>query len=635
MAEDGFIKSAAAVKAELKRLEQELQQADARGDRRAALNILSQHARSAEAVHEGVAASPAPRPGPSPRRLELGSLSGAAVPGRLRTLSTRLALALLLAAACARAATPVVAPEPVRQQTAAAPDARTELPPALSAERLRRVRTYIASAWQTLTRSNRQLPEAAIDPKFPLPPDAPLPVYVAADEDRAAIQAELALLLPPIRLARIDLRSLPRSAPQAVQPPGLLYLPSPYVVPGGRFNEMYGWDSYFIVLGLLRDGHVALAREQTENFLYQVSRYGKVLNANRSYYLTRSQPPLLSGMVRAVFQRTGDRNWLAGAREALINTHRFWTSPPHLAGDTGLSRYFDVGQGPAPEVVSSERDAQGRTHYERARAYYRSTPVTAYDVRRFYDRERDRLTPLFYVGDRSMRESGFDPSERWGPFGVAIIDYAPVCLNVLLAVLETDLAAIDAQLGNPAGERKFLALARQRRERIDRYLWDPAAGLYFDWDVHAGRRRPYPFATTFWPLWAGLASVEQAARVRANLVMFERPGGVLTSTHESGNQWDAPFGWAPLQLFAALGLQRAGFSQDARRVAGAFLSLVAEDFQRRGNIVEKYDVERRTSQVESRIRFGYSENVVGFGWTNGVFLELLARLFPEEERASR
>jgi alpha,alpha-trehalase len=532
-----------------------------------------------------------------------------------------LAAFLVLLAAC-RAS---VSPPP------ASPQVKTSEGPlstgVLSPERIAPVRAYIAGAWATLTRSHEQLPEAAADPKFPpREPGAPLPVYVAASEDRAAVARTIARVLPPLRAARIDLRTLP-ARPSTNLPPGLLYLPRPYVVPGGRFNEMYGWDSYFIVLGLLRDGQMALARDQTDNFLYEVQHYGKVLNANRSYYLSRSQPPLISGMVRAVYAATGDREWLTKALPALEATHRFWTTAPHLAGDTGLSRYFDTGTGPAPEVQSDERDSEGRTHYDRARTYYETKTVDAYDVNVYFDRQRRALTPEFYVGDRSMRESGFDPSERWGPFNVDVTNFAPVCLNVLLAVLEHDLAEFSRILGDPEGVARWEKAFAERRTRIDRYLWDPPAGLYFDWNFTRKVRRVYPFATTFWPLWAGLASPTQATRVQAELPRFERPGGIRTSDRETGNQWDAPFGWAPLQLFAALGLKRYGFDTDARRIADSFLAMVVEDFERRGTIVEKYDVERRKSEVEARIHFGYADNQIGFGWTNGVFLELLATFF--------
>jgi alpha,alpha-trehalase len=486
---------------------------------------------------------------------------------------------------------------------------------ALGPGRVARVRRYIKDAWPALTRSVRDLPVAAQDPKFPHTPGTPWPVYLSPLEDRTAVERRLAAALSPGQLAQITLRPL-----GANPEPGLLYVPEPYVVPGGRFNEMYGWDSYFIVLGLVRDGENERARQQTENFLYEVERYGKVLNANRTYYLTRSQPPLLSEMVLLA---KGDDAWMARARRALEATHRYWTSPPHLAGDTGLSRYFDSGSGPAPEVVHGERDAAGLSHYDRVRAFYRTHTVDAYDVNEYYDRQRDRLLDAFYVGDRSMRESGFDPSDRFGPFGVDVIHYAPVCLNVLLARLENDLAQLALQFHDNEAAARWNALYEERRRRIDRYLWDQPSGLYLDWNFKTGKRRLYPFATTFWPLWAKLASPEQAARVRANLRLFERSGGLRTSDRTTGNQWDAPFGWAPLQLFAVRGLDGYGYNDDARRVARAFLSMVVEDFERRGAIVEKYDVERRTSQIEGSIRFGYAENQVGFGWTNGVFLDLL------------
>jgi alpha,alpha-trehalase len=161
---------------------------------------------------------------------------------------------------------------------------------------------------------------------------------------------------------------------------------------------------------------------------------------------------------------------------------------------------------------------------------------------------------------------------------------------------------------------------------VDRYLWDAKSGLYLDYDFRRARRRPYEFATTFYPLWAGIASPEQAARVAKNLSLFEAAGGILTSTQVTGNQWDAPFGWAPLQLIAVEGLRRAGYPQEADRVARKFIALVAKEFAEHGTIVEKYDVRRAESEVAADIRFGYSANVVGFGWTNGAFLELLAGL---------
>src|SRR5712691_7061980 len=445
-----------------------------------------------------------------------------------------------------------------------------------SAERIKSVRTYIKQTWHTLTRSARDLPKAAPDPKIRRAQDEPAPVYLAADESRTETEQALRAVLSAEDLRHIELRTLPER-PDRIREHGLLYLPYSYVVPGGRFNEMYGWDSYFIGRGLLRDGEVALARDMTDNFLYEIAHYGMILNANRTYFLTRSQPPFLTEMILGVYEKTRDRRWLSSTLPSIDRYYAFWTSPPHLVGANGLSRYFDLGEGPAPEVLADERDAQGRTHYDRVRDYYRTHEIADYDASRFYDRGADRLTDLFYEGDRSMRESGFDPSNRFGPFSADIIHYTPVCLNVLLYRMEDDAARINTLLGNAAAAEAWQAKARQRRERIDRFLWDSDTGLYFDYNFETKLRRRYEFATTFYPLWAGIASSEQARRVVSNLPRFEAPGGVLTSTQTTGSQWDAPYGWAPLQLVAVDGLRRYGADADADRLARKFVSLVVED----------------------------------------------------------
>jgi alpha,alpha-trehalase len=496
------------------------------------------------------------------------------------------------------------------------PPARPE--PAPTPAQLARLRAYIHAAWPALTRSLRDLPRAAVDPKADHRPGTPWPVYLPRDATFPAVEAALRAVLSPAERATIELRPLP-SLPASL-PAGLLYLPHPYVVPGGRFNEMYGWDSAFILTGLLADGEVTRARDQVDDAIYEVEHYGGVLNANRTFALSRGQPPFLGTMVRAVYAVTGDRDWLAHARAAVAAEHAHWTAPPHLIPATGLSRYFDHGEGPAPEVVSSERDAAGHTHYDRVRAAFRARVATEPSLRPYYDATTDTLTPLFYKDDRSMRESGFDPTDRFGPFGAGTTRLVPVCLNTLLYEMELDLAAIDAELGHGREAAAWTARAEERHGHIDAVLWDERAGLYLDYDFASGARRDYPFATTFWPLAAGLASPAQAARVRGNLQLFERPGGVAASTHVSGSQWDAPFGWAPLQLFAVDGLRRAGYGEDAKRVAREFLSMLADDFDRRGTLVEKYDVERRTSEVAAALKYGYASNEIGFGWTNGVAL---------------
>jgi len=490
---------------------------------------------------------------------------------------------------------------------------------------------YIKQTWHTLTRTNRDLASAAVDPKYPPLSDGRWPVYVPRQADIREIEERLEHEMALADKQKIELRPLLPN-PVNIREQGLLYLPKPYVVPGGRFNEMYGWDSYFIQVGLLRDGEIGLAQDMADNFLYEIRNYGRVLNANRTYYLTRSQPPFLTQMVLGVFQRTKDRGWLREALPAIEKCYLFWTTKPHLVPQTGLSRYFDLGDGPAPEVLASERDPQGRTHYDLAKAYYRTHEITDYDVSEYYNRRTDQLTALFYKGDRSMRESGFDPSNRFGPFSVDIIHYNPVCLNSLLYLMEMQTAEITGLLGLEAEAQIWRRRGIARAERINKLLWDSEDGLYYDYNFEHKRLRKYAFLTTFYPLWAGIATREQAARVAANLPMFEQPGGLQTSTIASGNQWDAPFGWAPLQMIAVLGLRRYGFSDEADRIAMKFLSLVRDEYLKTGTIVEKYDVVHGSAEVSAGIRFGYRSNEAGFGWTNAVFTALLDELNSNSRR---
>jgi alpha,alpha-trehalase len=370
-----------------------------------------------------------------------------------------------------------------------------------------------------------------------------------------------------------------------------------------------------------------------DNFVYEIEHYGTILNANRSYYLTRSQPPFLTAMVLGVFRQTGDLAWLERKLPAIEKYYEYWTTPPHLIPDLGLSRYRALGKGPAPEVVYGERDDDGRNHYDRVKEYYRTVPVERYDLSLYFDTSTDELTPLFFVGDRSMRESGFDPSNRFGPFSVDIIHYAPVCLNSLLYRMEVEAAEISELLGRDEDAAVWMKRARDRRDLVNEFLWNADEGLYQDYRFEGDRLSDYVFATTFYPLWVGLATDEQAGGVVENLDRFEAPGGVLTSTTVSGSQWDAPFGWAPLQMITVQGLRRYGYHDDADRLTAKFIAVVTKEFEEHGVIVEKYDVVGRESDVAAGLRFGYDKNVIGFGWTNAVFLELLAGMeegaFPD------
>ena len=503
----------------------------------------------------------------------------------------------------------------------------------------RSIGTYIEESWSFLERSVEHLVEAAADPK--LGERARYPVFLSADEGREAVCQRLSEALGPDALERIELRSLPADVkihPQlagGIEAHGLLYLPHPYIVPGGRFNEMYGWDSYFINLGLLAAGRVEQAQRMVDNHLYQVRHYGRVLNANRTYYLTRTQPPFLASMVADVYRRTGDQSWVTGALLELEDTYRFWTSEPHLTPTTGLSRYHDLGHGPADEVLASEKDELGLTHYDRIQAEFRillalspesQEELLGYPLGLYYDASSDRLTDLFYLGDRSMRESGFDPSDRFGRFNVDVTFFNPVDLNSLLYAYELEMGRLLEQVGRGPESGQWRQRAILRAQAMHRHLWDADSGYFFDFNTRTGQRRNYPFATTFFPLWTGWATAGQAAAVHGHLEAFLEAGGMSTSLHVSGNQWDAPYGWAPLQLAAVEGLSRYGYHRSADRVAEAFVSMVEQEHQRCGTILEKYDVVRRTAEVSEGISFGYSSNEIGFGWTNGVYLLLKRRL---------
>lgn len=504
-----------------------------------------------------------------------------------------------------------------------------------TAEQLEAIREYIWQSWDVLERNHGEMLEATIDAKIGGSPSQKPLVYISPKEDLSRVARRLEAAAPR-DFEQIELRHLPPLY-EDIQEHGLLYLPNHYVVPGGSFNEMYGWDSYFISLGLLRDGLAPFAVEMADNHLYQVENYGKVLNANRSYYLTRSQPPFLSAMALLIFGHTGDREWLRRALPLIERYYDYWTRSPHLIESEGLSRYYDSSDQPAPEVFEHERDTEGRSHYERVKEFYRDhgDEITGYDLSLYYDRARDGLTPRFFRADRAMRESGHDPSNRFGDFNIGVLDLLPVDLNCLLYRMELDIAEINTIFSRGAEAEAWRARARTRAARINELMWDERHGLYFDYNFARGERRVYPYVTTFFPLYAGIASREQAARVMESLELFERPGGLQTSTCRSGNQWDAPLGWAPMQLIAVEGLRRYGYDSEADRISVNFLSMVLKEFVEHGVILEKYNVVTRESRVHMHIRYGYSDNEVGFGWTNGTFVELLAGLPPEKRDGVR
>ena len=476
---------------------------------------------------------------------------------------------------------------------------------------------YIHASWGTLSRSMTDC-HSLVDPKLNgapsvlyLPADVTIPPDVAALKKQCNVDVEHLPKVVTI-FGELKLTDIPK--------PGLLYLPNKYVVPGGRFNEMYGWDSYFIVLGLLREGKLGLAQGMVENFFYEIEHYGGILNANRTYYFTRSQPPFLSSMIRGVYEASGSdpvqqrkaKVWLARAYDYAQRDHALWMSSIHAAGNTGLARYYDIGKGPVPE---QEDDS---SYYPDVIRWLLAHP----DVKTDYlveapdnpnPKEQSMLANLscdprfshvcarahvdghwltadFYKGDRAMRESGFDPSFRFGPFDGSTQHYAPVCLNSLLYKYERDLAWMATQLHKPADATKWNAAADARKVAIDKYLWNPAKGMYFDYDFEKGEQATYNYITTFYPLWAGAANAEQIAGVEKNLKLLEQPGGIAMSDYDSGTQWDLPFGWAPASWIAIDGMVRVGDSADAVRTSEEFSKTIRDGFAHDGTIREKYNV---------------------------------------------
>jgi alpha,alpha-trehalase len=426
----------------------------------------------------------------------------------------------------------------------------------------------------------------------------------------------------------------------------------PFVVPGGRFNEMYGWDSYFIALGLLEDGRVELARGMVDNFVYEIENYGKILNANRTYYLTRSQPPFLSSMALAVYKRLpkneGTRAWLARALEAAIHEYRdVWTDNNHETS-IGLSRYFDPGLGPPPEVEPGRYDAVFAE-------YAKKHGMTLAGFERAYEdgTVHDAALDTFFTNDRSMRESGHDASYR-------LLDdcaeLATADLNSLLYKIETDIAetlsrvfggSLTLRDGTREWAAAWAARARHRKMLVTRYLWDENKGMFFDYDVVRKKRTSFVSATTLFPLWAGLATREQASRlVHTAIPLLALPGGIVGSTERSRGpvtpthpqtQWDFPFGWAPHQMLTWEGLKRYGYDSLARDLAARWLYTIAVNAANyNGTIAEKYDVVTRSSQVFAEYgnvgtKFSYLTRE-GFGWTNASFVVGLTYLTPDDRR---
>ncbi|CAI6342151.1 unnamed protein product [Periconia digitata] len=439
----------------------------------------------------------------------------------------------------------------------------------------------------------------------------------------------------------------------------------PFVVPGGRFNELYGWDSYMESLGLLVNDRVDLVKSMVTHFCFCIKHYGKILNANRTYYLCRSQPPFLTDMALRVYERIkhepGADEFLREAMLAAIKEyHSVWMAAPRLDEETGLSRYRPGGFGVPPETEATHFIHVLEPYAKKHNMTFEQF-VRAYNHREILEPELDE----YFLHDRAVRESGHDTSYRLENVAANL---AVVDINALLYKYEVDIGrCIRTHFGNKlvipkefcAGDMtpdqvetsaNWERRARKRRAAVDKYLWDEEAGMYFDYNTVKKERTGYESATTFWPMWSGLATPRQASLlIEKALPKFEAFGGLVSGTEKSrgrvgldrpNRQWDYPFGWAPQQILAWIGFQRYGFDGEAQRIAYRWLSMVTKAFvDFNGVVVEKYDVTRPIDPHKVEAEYGNQGSDFkgvareGFGWVNASYIYGLTLLSAHQVRA--
>ncbi len=396
----------------------------------------------------------------------------------------------------------------------------------------------------------------------------------------------------------------------------LIPLPERYVVPGGRFREVYYWDSYFTMLGLIASGRTDLVGSMLDDFASLIARFGHVPNGNRSYYLSRSQPPFFAAMV-GLYAGATDTAHALRYLGALEREHAFWMDGAtrlapgeayrrvvRLADGALLNRYWDDLAEPRPEAYRHDAELGSRVPAAQRQAFYRNVRATA--------------------------ESGWDFSSRWmrDPTDLRTLettDLVPVDLNSLLYESERMIAALRtfrAHAGDAAVARRVAAAAAERRKGLLAAAYDSATAFFYDVRWRTGKRvsdRPTLAAAV--PLYFGLATLEQGRAVAARLERdFLRRGGLVTTLVTSGQQWDAPNGWAPLEWMAIEGVRRYGRADLADTVRARWLALNRRTYRATGRMMEKYDV------VDPARAAGGGEYPAqdGFGWTNGVALALAA-----------
>ncbi len=408
---------------------------------------------------------------------------------------------------------------------------------------------------------------------------------------------------------------LTRSSASAPAFSSLLPVPEPYVVPGGRFRELYYWDSYFTMLGLAQSGRRDLVEHMVHDFAHLIDVYGHVPNGTRSYYLSRSQPPFFFAMV-GLLDTDDPAAAYAQYLPQLRREYAFW-----MEGEAGLKR-----GGVHRRVVALPDGAVLNRYWDdadtpREESYREDTELAE---------QSGRNASQLYRDLRAAAESGWDFSTRWFADGqtLKVIDTTEIVqidLNSLLFGLEQAIGSGCTRAANARCAAEFKRRAASRRRAVNRYLWDRNLGVYHDYRWTQHRQIPRLSAATLYPLFVAMADQRQADAVaQATSVNLLKGGGIVTTPVVSGQQWDAPNGWAPVQWIAIAGLRNYSLAPLAERVACRWMENVNRVYSESGKLVEKYDV----SAVGRPGGGGEYPTQDGFGWTNGVMRKLMA-LYPE------
>ena len=389
----------------------------------------------------------------------------------------------------------------------------------------------------------------------------------------------------------------------------LIELPFPYIVPGGRFGEIFYWDSFFTMLGLQISGKIDMIENMIKNFSFLIDQYGYIPNGNRTYFLGRSQPPFFSCMIQLLAEEKGKEN-LVEYLPALQKEYNFWMGANKQISDKNIS-YPRVAQMPGGSLLNHYWDESDKPRPEA----YRQEIELATGVENKNKLFRDL---------RAACESGWDFSSRWfrnkNEFSsIHTTEIIPVDLNCLLVNLEETIAEGYELSNNISSAEKYKSLANQRKKAINTYCWNEEKGFYFDYDcVENKQKDSWTLAASF-PLYFKIASAKQAEKIAQNLKeRFLVNGGLVTTTETTNQQWDAPNGWPPLHWIAIKGLANYNHSELATEIAKRWMQLNEKVYESTGKMMEKYNV-AATDLVAGGGEYPAQD---GFGWTNGVYLAL-------------